>query len=142
MEFSDEEDYDKEEYMNRRPKKMKFSKTDDKNDLYETLENSIKTKGGGIRPKDEEGEELEIDENEEVAAGSNSDNDFDENDNEEENPLLNDLTYETKSEKRAKNTDLWFSKVNFLLKRILFLNFINWTQFVLYQILFTIYFIL
>lgn len=112
MEFSDEEDYDKEEYMTRKPKKMKFSKTDDKNDLYEVLENSIKTKGGGIRPKDEEGEDLDIESAEEEVAGSNSDNDVSD-DNEEENPLLNDLTYSTKSEKRAKNTDLWFSKDSF-----------------------------
>ena len=117
MEFSDEDDYDKEEYMSRKPKKVKFDKTDDKNDLYAGLENSVTHKHKrGLLEKEELEDELDSDNlvdsnDEETNVVEHSDEHDDEA--EEENPLLNDLTYGSKAEKKSANADLWFSKDSF-----------------------------
>lgn len=113
MEFSDEDEYDKEEYMTRKPKREKFSKTDDKNDLYATLENSVKTKTKsghqGIKAKEESADELEL----ESEPDENTTSDLDMDADIAENPLLEDLNFGSKSEKKALNSDIWFSKDSF-----------------------------
>ncbi len=117
MEFSDEDDYDKEEYMSRKPKKVKFDKTDDKNDLYAGLENSVTHKHKrGLLEKEELEDELDsdnlVDSNDEETNGVEHSDEHDD-EAEEENPLLNDLTYGSKAEKKSANSDLWFSKDSF-----------------------------
>jgi hypothetical protein len=117
MEFSDEDDYDKEEYMSRKPKKVKFDKTDDKNDLYAGLENSVTHKHKrGLLEKEELEDELDsdnlVDSNDEETNGVEHSDEHDD-EAEEENPLLNDLTYGSKAEKKSANADLWFSKDSF-----------------------------
>lgn len=115
MEFSDEDDYDKEEYMSRKPKRAKFSKTDDTNDLYAGLENSVTHKHKrGLLEKEESADEIDSDN---LAASSDEEaNGIEPSDDEdatEGNPLLNDLTYSSKAEKKSANADLWFSKDSF-----------------------------
>ena len=102
LDFSDEDEYDKESYLNK-PRKVKFSKTDDKNDFYERLENGN---------KDEPVSDTEIEfENEEV-EDEHDENKFDDDDEADEaNPLLDDLVSANKAEKKSMNTDLWFSRV-------------------------------
>ena len=117
MEFSDEDDYDKEEYMSRKPKKVKFDKTDDKNDLYAGLENSVTHKHKrGLLEKEELEDELDsdnlVDSNDEETNGVEHSDEHDD-EAEEENPLLNDLTDGSKAEKKSANADLWFSKDSF-----------------------------
>jgi len=109
MEFSDEDDYDKEEYMTKGARKAKFSKEDDKNEFYASLENSVRVGRTGLKTKDESADELDLDD---AHQSDDDQQDFDENEFDgEENPLLDDLNFGSKSEKKAQTTDIWFSKV-------------------------------
>jgi hypothetical protein len=112
MEFSDEDDYDKEDYMTRGARKAKFSKEDDKNEFYASLENSARDGRTGLKQKEESADELDLEDahqSDDDGPGNNAGFDEDEG---EENPLLDDLNFVSQSEKKAQTTDIWFSKVN------------------------------
>ena len=101
LEVSEDEEFQDDLYARRSKKKIKFSKSDDKNEFYASIEN--------LKSKDDSDDELlEANENgDEETNGIASEND----DDEDENPLIQDLVDGNKQEKRKINTNIWFNKV-------------------------------
>jgi hypothetical protein len=104
LEVSDDEEFQDDLYARRSKKKIKFSKSDDKNEFYASIEN-LKSKN---ESGDDDDDEL-LDTNEDGEEEKNGI--ASENDDEDENPLIQDLVDGNKQEKRKMNTNIWFNKV-------------------------------
>ena len=97
LELSDDEEFDETKFKNRK-KRASYLKTDDNPHLNSFLDNN---------PEAENNSSGEFDGNDEDEEKTNGDLDSDA----EENPLLDDLTFEKGEERKKSKTDLWFSKV-------------------------------
>jgi len=97
LEISDDEEYEDDMYGKRGRKKIKFDKSDDKNDFFARLEN-------GNKDDSENEDEIEPDNEQNHEKLQSDESDID------ENPLLQDLIDGNRGEKRKMNTNLWFNK--------------------------------
>jgi len=87
------------------------------NEFYASLENSARDGRTGLKQKEESADELDLeDAHQSDDDGQGNNVGFDEDEG-EENPLLDDLNFVSRSEKKAQTTDIWFSKVNISLNR-------------------------
>ena len=98
LEISDDEEYEDDMYGKRGRKKIKFDKSDDKNDFFARLEN-------GNKDDSENEDEIEPDNEQNHEKLQSDESDID------ENPLLQYLIDGNRGEKRKMNTNLWFNKV-------------------------------
>ncbi len=104
LEVSDEEEYQDDLYGRRNKKKVKFSKSGENDDFYESIENATNGKGSDHEEDDDLASDHDNDDSN-VVLSDNQDSDVD------ENPLIQDLVNGNKSEKRKMNTNIWFNKV-------------------------------
>jgi hypothetical protein len=97
--MSDDDDFDEIDFKNRK-KRISYLKSDENPNLKLVLD------------------EHDDDEREREVNGSNVDdhddeNGYDSDQDEEENPLLNDLSYESGAEKKNTKTSMWYNKEAF-----------------------------
>jgi hypothetical protein len=109
LEVSDEEEYQDDLYGRRNKKKVKFSKSGENDDFYESIENATNGKGSDHEEDDDLASDHDNDDSN-VVLSDNQDSDVD------ENPLIQDLVNGNKSEKRKMNTNIWFNKVKITTK--------------------------
>ena len=102
MTVSDDDDFDELDFKSRK-KRMSYSKTDENPNLRLVLnEQDV---------DEEEESEQNVPDYNKYSDDSDANNSGDDNEDDEENPLLNDLTYETGADKKKSKTNMWYNKV-------------------------------
>ena len=119
LEVSDEEEYQDDLYGRRNRKKVKFSKSGENDDFYESIENATNGKESDHENDDDLSADHDNNDDDENVVLSDQESDAD------ENPLLQDLVNGNKTEKRKMNTNIWFNKVKFFFHLKIYKKIIN-----------------